>query len=773
MKLSDLKKLHEKGMALIYLRPKSKKPFENNWTTVKPKSWVELENSFEKSYNVGVRLGEPSKLISGKYLGAIDCDVKAITRKAKLEMNDALRALGLDLDSVPIVMSGRGNGSKHLYVQTEKPMKPMKFAASKYKVKVLMPGELDKPHSKKELEELTPEERSQGYRLRNAWEISFMGTGQQTVLPPSVHPDTGFRYEWASPLLVKHLPTFSPNTFKAQEKSSTYATPETMEGFDFKAEDINLWETKLSVPLIKIIESGSGCEDRSASLFSVTLAMCRLGFTDNQILSVLSNPENWIAAAAYEHTQSKDRGRAVKWLNKYTLLKARYETDIMRRFDNPPKLVSLTKKEIEKLDVDLELDHDWRSDLQRNEKGDYKNSLVNVEVLLSNLQNPKVFIHDQFSTRDSYGTDTVWGGKKGDHLNDIDLIKIRRWLSGSTFKVEPAKELTLDAVKFIADRNKSHPVREWLTSLQWDGVARMTTWMKDYLHARAAEPYLSEVSRIFLLAMVKRVFEPGCQWDYTVVLEGDQGTYKSTTARVLAGDKWFMDNLPDLRDKDAMLNLQGKWVIELGELADVKRGDYNAVKAYLNRRVDTVRSPYGHLPNDIPRQSVFIGTVNEGEYLKDPTGNRRFWPVKVGICNVKGLRVVREQLFAEAMYVYKNEFDGNLSMGKVANKQAGEAQADRRISDDSTEMEECLLEFMEENKKKGRRSKFNFEKFKAKELFNVFDGPWKDWAGKGWAFNVAAQVLGTMGFKKKKIRGQQWWGISQNEGCPHAAPSDE
>lgn len=755
LSLSELKKLHDKGLALIYLREKSKRPFETGWTTQAPKKWEELENSFERSYNLGVRLGEPSKLPSGNYLAAIDCDVKSKSRKALREMNDALRGLGIDLDSAPIVMSGRGNGSKHVYVQTRVPLKPQKFAQSKIKVKVLMPGE-KKPYTEKEKAQLTQAEQDQGYRIRPAWEIALMGTGQQTVLPPSIHPDTGWAYKWASPFTVKQMPVFK--VLERQEMKALHTASDTS---SFKAETVDLYSSELSLNWISTIEEGAPRGSRSEVLLGVSMAMCRAGFTDNQILSVLSDPNHGISEAVYERRNG--RASAVQWLTQYALTKARHETNIMRKFENKPEMKPLGKKEVKKINQELEDERHWQQELQKNEKKGYKNNLNNVELILSNVVGEKVFVHDQFSTRDSYGMDTAWGGKKAQNLGDIDLIKIRRWLSSTSFKIEPGKDLVLDAVKFIADRNKVHPVREWLKSLEWDGVSRIDTWIRDYLKGEAEEPYLSEVSRTFLLAMVARVYQPGCQWDYTLVLEGAQGTYKSSTARALAGDEWFMDNLPDLRDKDVMLNLQGKWVIELGELADVKRGDYNLVKAYLNRRVDRVRSPYDKLPQDTPRQSVFIGTVNEGEYLKDPTGNRRFWPVKVGMCDVDGLKRARDQLFAEAVWIYENCFDGKLMLGKEATAQATAAQDDRRINDDSTEMEEALHAFISSEAKKPESKRFDFTRFKLKTLFQSF-GPWMEWEGKTYCVQLGAQVLHRVGAEKRKIKGQRLWRLGDEKG---------
>ena len=196
----------------------------------------------------------------------------------------------------------------------------------------------------------------------------------------------------------------------------------------------------------------------------------------------------------------------------------------------------------------------------------------------------------------------------------------------------------------------------------------------------------------------------------------------------------------------------------------MKRGDHNLVKSYLNRRVDRARSPYGTFAMDIPRQSVFIGTVNEGQYLKDPTGNRRFWPVKVGVCDVEGLSKVREQLFAEAMWIYTNAFSGKLMLGEEANAQAKQAQSERRVDDDITEMEGALLAFMEENETKPKKEKFDFTRFKARDLFNVFNGPWKEWAGRSYHYQNGAQVLRDLGFGKRKLNGQQIWGKKNTMG---------
>jgi predicted P-loop ATPase len=716
--LKELKALHNLGFSLIWLHPKQKRPIGDGWTRGPRKTWEELKSEFKPGYNVGVRLGETSK-IGEHYLCCIDVDIKdpAYKETALAKLKEITKDA-----YYPTVLSGSGNGACHLY------------------------GVSVHPFSMVEVE-----------KHKGKWEICIYSTGRQMVLPPSTHPN-GKSYRWKNSGAVQRLPVLSG----FQNKRSVPDKNDSDLGA-FRAIDVDLYSSKLSLRMIKLIENGDNVQDRSAALFSIAMAMCRAQFTDNEILSVLSDSNHSIAQAALE--RRGNRASAVDWLRKYVLERARYETHPMRLFENKPELLPPTQKEMTTTLENIASDHDWKMDLQTNKEGGYRNTLKNLELILTNVQHDQVFVHDDFSTRDSYGTDTSWGGKKDDHLTDIDLIKIRHWTSGTSFKIDPGKDLVLDTVKLIADRNRTHPVRTWLENLKWDGKPRINGWIKKYCKGNADEPYMSEVSRLFLLAMIKRVFEPGCQWDYTVVLEGKQGTFKSTTARVLAGDNWFMDNLPDLRDKDVMLNLQGKWIIELGELADVKRGDYNLVKAYLNRRVDRVRSPYDKLPADIPRQSVFLGTVNEGEYLKDPTGNRRFWPVSVGTCDVDGLKGVREQLFAEAMWQYNNVFDGKLKLSEEANKQASSAQDDRRINDDSTEMEEALREFMVKCESKPAGQKLNLKRFRIKELFGMA-GPWGDWEGKRYIFQVGAQVLHKMGFNRSKIEGQRVWKIGADGADP-------
>jgi predicted P-loop ATPase len=161
--------------------------------------------------------------------------------------------------------------------------------------------------------------------------------------------------------------------------------------------------------------------------------------------------------------------------------------------------------------------------------------------------------------------------------------------------------------------------------------------------------------RAWLISAVARIFQPGCQADYVLVLEGRQGIKKSTALRVLASDAWFSDSLPnDVGHKDSKAHLLGKWIIELPEFAQFKRSEIETVKAFITRRHEQFRPSYGRHEVTFERQCVFAGSTNEAEYLVDQTGNRRFWPIACGELDLPALVRDRDQLWAEAVHAYRS-----------------------------------------------------------------------------------------------------------------------
>jgi predicted P-loop ATPase len=236
-------------------------------------------------------------------------------------------------------------------------------------------------------------------------------------------------------------------------------------------------------------------------------------------------------------------------------------------------------------------------------------------------------------------------------VTDIDITHLQERLQ--VWFPSLSKDTTCQALDAVAHERAFHPIRDWLGGLQWDGKRRVATWLSTYLRVKRSE-YADKVGEMFLLAMIARVMAPGCKADNLLILEGMQGVKKSTACEVLAG-QWFSDSLPDLeKARDCAQHLAGKWLCEIPEMMAVKRADVERFKAFSSRRIERYRRPYDRKEVHEPRQAVFVATTNRLDgYLRDESGNRRVWPVRVGEIDIDALKVDREQLFAEALVLYR------------------------------------------------------------------------------------------------------------------------
>jgi len=356
----------------------------------------------------------------------------------------------------------------------------------------------------------------------------------------------------------------------------------------------------------------------------------------------------------------------------------------LARADDKTKL-ALAKERLDKAREDFDIPEDenpaWMTQLDTDKRGFPEQTIQNVFIILTNdIMLKGALAFNAFKDRLVCVSDLPWkevtDPVNGDAWTDADDSELRRYIE-LAYHIT-GKERIMDAVSSVARSNTIHPVKDYLRGLEWDGVERLDTLLVDYLNAEDTE-YTRAVTRKAFTAAVARIMRPGCKFDYVLVLAGPQGRGKSTLINRMSNG-WFTDSLAGIGTKEAYEGIQGFWLVELGELAAMRKTEIEVTKNFISKQVDSYRAPYGRRVEDHKRQCVFFGTTNSSAFLRDDTGNRRFWPVRLGEDDPKHTvwgdltPDVVAQLWAEACTRYA---EGEpLTLGKELEAYAIEQQGD-------------------------------------------------------------------------------------------------
>ena len=367
---------------------------------------------------------------------------------------------------------------------------------------------------------------------------------------------------------------------------------------------------------------------RSETVFAAAIGLARLNATRDQIAGLLLNADYGISESIFD----KPNPRAYAWRQAH-------------------QAVSIV----------------WAEWPDTYRSGAPKPSLANALLGLTLMQ--IVLEYDLFRNRIIIG-----GHDLQDFQGEVtdNSVALLRKLFLDVHGFDPGKTHLIDAVQTLSLEHRFHPICDYLEGLQWDGIPRLETFLIDCFGAKDT-PLNRHVGKLMMVAAVRRVRRPGCKFDMMVVLEGAQGTGKSTAIVILAGKGNFSDqHLIGLDDKAQMEALEGVWLFEVAELDGMSRAEVSKIKAFISRTEDRARRPYAVYKSLFPRQCILIGTTNDAFYLKDSTGNRRFLPVKTGKIDLEALRRERDQLWAEAAKLEAGGFSIELP------KELWEAAADEQ-----------------------------------------------------------------------------------------------
>ena len=335
-----------------------------------------------------------------------------------------------------------------------------------------------------------------------------------------------------------------------------------------------------------------------------------------------------------------------------------------------------------------EYDETWVEELKVNSKGEYDSCSANINLILKNDKILRgAFSYNTFDNKRYAMRDLPWRKLETypDYVRDVDYSGIRNYIDcvygiSSSLKIE-------DSINIEMQKKSFHPIRKYISDLQWDGVKRIDTLLIDYFGADDNN-YTRTAIRKSLCAAVARVFNPGVKFDMVLILVGPQGTYKSTFLKKLGMD-WFSDTFSTVQGKESYEQLQGAWIIEIAELSAFKKSETEGIKQFITKCTDSFRPAYARTVETYSRQCVFFGTTNDSDFLKDPTGNRRFNPIDVH--HERATKSVPidltqdevDQIWAEAYELYKQGeklyFDDESISAMAKTEQVKHALTDDRL----------------------------------------------------------------------------------------------
>jgi hypothetical protein len=690
------------GWAVHWLHPRKKRPIGDDWPNKPVATYDDLVRSYRAGNNVGVRLGEPSRLPLG-FLHVIDMDIRDASLAA--EAWAALVELfpAVDFLTYPSVVSGSGGESRHLYFICPVALKGKTLARSTTFKMVFDP------------------EKGRDVR-KSDWEIELFGTGKQVAMPPSIHPDTGLPYLWERPFDLDALEFgIGPIISDADAEYAGIIADERDDG----THNTNRFGMSIDEAreILNDLPLDDWCEIRQGWLDVAMALKHEFGDDGFALWDEFSKQSKKYDVRTQRSVWKSIRNRTNRPIRMATLLQAAKEVrrqswfDEVDGFDDVATYPSVPSIVAELSDNDLlgglsapvspstpatgadDIDNigtpgnetrtlkwDQLLDYVDGKPSVLKPTLHNLELIIKN--DPRLVGLPQLN---EFTQETVQRRQPGHRPpSRANAAKPWRQLTGPVWEVKDpvngvlwssardyAVRCILEAPRTqggygikVADRDQKaatvlaawescfHPIREYLTGLTWDGRPRVDNlWIK-YVHA-TDDAYHRETARLMMVAAVARIFEPGAKFDFCTVLEGLQGKRKSTLIRILGRHRWFGDPDFDFTDQKKMVeNMQGVWICEAPELTGFKPSEVRRIKSFISRQTDRVRLAYEARAAEYPRQSVIIATTNDTAYLHDTSGGRRFWPVKTQLSlsqeiDTDLLESEIDQMWAEAVAVYR------------------------------------------------------------------------------------------------------------------------